>query len=260
MNENTIVAMVATQGVKDFLNNALRGLANAGIDPRIVHVARLESDCGSIDPILAQFGAQSVPLEQFCDSASSVAPQEYAEYGTVPFKIINWAKVRYLRWLLERHRHVVYSDVDVAWLADPLWYLQSVARQFPIAFQTEGVRRFPPVFCWGFMAARSCESTMKLFNDLLAQHEATPPGANMVDEQAACEEIMESDPRWLSEIYPLPETLFLNGLTYRALVDGTAPAAEMHGTLSPFTFHANWTIGLANKRALMEQTGTWLIG
>jgi hypothetical protein len=33
----------------------------------------------------------------------------------------------------------------------------------------------------------------------------------------------------------------------------------MHGELNPFTFHANWTTGLNNKRALMAQTGTWLL-
>jgi hypothetical protein len=33
----------------------------------------------------------------------------------------------------------------------------------------------------------------------------------------------------------------------------------MHDRLAPFTFHANWTMGLENKRRLMRQTGTWLV-
>jgi hypothetical protein len=52
----------------------------------------------------------------------------------------------------------------------------------------------------------------------------------------------------------------LNGLGYRNLVNDPASLATMHGRLEPFVFHANWTVGLANKRALMSQTGTWLLG
>jgi hypothetical protein len=31
------------------------------------------------------------------------------------------------------------------------------------------------------------------------------------------------------------------------------------GKIDPFVFHANWTVGLASKRELMAQTGTWLL-
>ena len=52
---------------------------------------------------------------------------------------------------------------------------------------------------------------------------------------------------------------FLNGLSYRGMLKSPEPAAPMFGALMPFTFHANWTMGLNNKRALMVQTGTWLL-
>jgi hypothetical protein len=172
---------------------------------------------------------------------------------------INWCKVRYLNWLLEQYDHVVYADLDVGWLADPLWYLQTVGQHFPLAFQTEACRQFPPVMCWGLFSARSSEVTRRLFTTLMDKHDRRPPGAPMVDEQASCSALLKSDPGWLHHIYLLPEGLFLNGLGYRCLVDGVQPDVRMHGTLAPFTFHANWTLGLENKRALMRQTGTWLV-
>jgi len=58
----------------------------------------------------------------------------------------------------------------------------------------------------------------------------------------------------------LSEGLFVNGLGYRSLLDRPAAVAPLHGRLEPFVFHANWTIGLENKRELMKQTGTWLLG
>jgi hypothetical protein len=57
----------------------------------------------------------------------------------------------------------------------------------------------------------------------------------------------------------LSEGLFINGLGYRNLLDKPAAVAPLHGRLEPFVFHANWTVGLENKRKLMKQTGTWLL-
>jgi Nucleotide-diphospho-sugar transferase len=259
MNENTIVAMLATLGVEEFLQNALRGIEAAGIDPRIVHVARPDNASDVIDPILGSVGAQAISFTRFCDPSPDLAPHAYVEYGTEPFISINWAKVRYLRWLLDRYRHVVYADVDVAWLSDPLWYLQSVALHYPLAFQTEAVPRFPPVCCWGFVSMKATDASRRLLDELLLEHETRQTGSLPLDEQIVCDALVTKDPSWVSQIFPLPETLFLNGLSYKALLADPPSAAPMHGALTPFTFHANWTTGLRNKRALMVQTGTWLL-
>jgi Nucleotide-diphospho-sugar transferase len=258
MNEHTIVALLATAGVADFLENALLGLTAAGIDPGIVHVARPDSATDVIDPVLGAAGAQSISFTSFCEPLPEFTSDGYVEYGTPAFVSINWVKVRYLQWLLEQHRHVVYADVDVAWLGDPLWYLQSVARCYPLAFQTEAVRRFPPVCCWGLISVTAADKSRLFLKELLDKHDSRPSADAPVDEQTACDALITNDPGWMAQIYPLPEALFLNGLSYRGLLPGPAPAVPMHGVLTPFTFHANWTMGLKNKRALMEQTGTWL--
>jgi hypothetical protein len=259
MNEHSIVALLATRGLEDFLQNALIGLTRVGVDPRIIHVARPDNAADSIDPIVAGAGAELHSFTDFDPPSAAAMPNGYADYGTEAFIAINWSKVRYLRWLLQQYDHVVYADVDVGWLADPLWYLQSVARQFPLAFQTEAVRRFPPVFCWGLFAAKRSFVTERLLDSLLAAHARRPPDHPALDEQATCDALIGANLEWLRQIYPLPEGLFLNGLGYRSLIADSAPAATMHGELAPFTFHANWTIGLENKRNLMRRTGTWLL-
>lgn len=260
MNEHSIVALLATQGLEDFLQNALIGLTRVGVDPRIVHVARPDNAADTIDPIVTGAGAEVHSFADFDPPSVAVAmPNSYVDYGTEAFIAINWSKVRYLRWLLQRHDHVVYADVDVGWLADPLWYLQFIARQFPLAFQTEAVRRFPPVFCWGLFSAKSSFVTERFLDSLLAAHAQRLPDSPTLDEQATCDALISANHEWLRQIYPLPEGLFLNGLGYRSLIADHAPAATMHGELAPFTFHANWTIGLKNKRNLMRRTGTWLL-
>src|SRR4029078_11160643 len=111
----------------------------------------------------------------------------YVPYGAEAFIAINWGKVRYLRWLLDRYDHVVYADVDVAWLGGPLWYLQPVARHLPLAFQTEALRRFPPVLCWGFLSAKRSDLTIRLLDSMLNTHDNRPAGSPVLDEQATCE-------------------------------------------------------------------------
>lgn len=260
MNEHSIVALLATQGLEDFLQNALIGLTRIGVDPRIIHVARPDNAAETIDPVVAGAGAEVHSFAEF-DPPSVVAamPTCYVDYGTEAFIAINWSKVRYLRWLLQRYDHVVYADIDIGWLADPLWYLQAVARHFPLAFQTEAVRRFPPVFCWGLFSAKSSFVTERFLDSLLAAHAQRNPDGPTLDEQATCDALISANHEWLRQIYPLPEGLFLNGLGYRSLIADGAPAATMHGVLAPFTFHANWTIGRENKRSLMRRTGTWLL-
>jgi hypothetical protein len=161
-------------------------------------------------------------------------PERYVDCGTEPFIAINWHKVRYIRWLLDHYRHVVYADLDVGSLADPLWYP-------------------------GFLSARSSEVTLQLLDTALQLRRPVGRGA-VVDEQNTLDAMITQDPGLLEHVHLLSEGLFVNGLGYRNLLDQPAAVTPMLGRLEPFVFHANWTVGLANKRKLMAQTGTWLLG
>ena len=260
MNEHVIVALVATKGLEDFLENSLTGLARVGVDPRIVHVARPDNAADTIDPIVRKAGAVVHSFLEFGQSSPDAMPDRYADYGTEPFIAVNWAKVRYLRWLLDRYRHVVYADLDVGWLADPLWYLDRITKFFPLAFQTESVRRFPPVLCWGFLSALSSNTTLNLLDAMIWDYDARLPGQPPVDEQNTLDAMITKNPGMLGNVYLLPEGLFVNGIGYRHLLGEPAAASPLQGKVEPFVFHVNWTVGLANKRRLMAQTGTWLLG
>ena len=259
MNEHVIVALVATKGLEDFLENSLTGLARVGIDPRIVHVARPDNAAETIDPIVLKAGAVVHSFTEFGQSSQHAMPERYVDYGTEPFIAVNWEKVRYIRWLLDRYRHVVYADLDVGWLADPLWYLDAITKFFPLAFQTEGLRRFPPVLCWGFLSALSSNTTLKLLDTMLWDYDARPRGQPSIDEQNTLDAMITKNPGFLGNVYLLPEGLFVNGIGYGNLVNDPAAVVPLQGKLKPFVFHANWTVGLANKRQLMAQTGTWLL-
>ena len=260
MNEHVVIALVATRGLEEFLANSLAGLKRVGIDPRIVHVARPDNAADTIDPIATDAGAIIHPFAEFNAPSADLMPLAYVDYGTGPFVAVCWEKVRYIRWLLDRYRHVVYADLDVGWLADPLWYLEGIGNLFPLAFQTEALRKFPPMMCWGFLSAKSSDFTLRLLDTMLQDYQSRPPGQQLADDQTTFDAMATKNPGLLQHIYPLPEGLFVNGLGYRNLLNEPAAATPLQGKLEPFVFHANWTVGIENKKKLMAQTGTWLPG
>jgi len=136
-------------------------------------VARPDNAAKTIDPIVLKAGAVVHSFVEFGLSPNAM-PERYIDYGTEPFIAVNWAKVRYIGWLLERYHHVVYADIDVGWLADPLWYLDAIAKFFPLEFQTEGLRR-----CRGRAPARQ-DRTIRVSRqlDCRARQQAETDGAD----------------------------------------------------------------------------------
>ena len=258
MKKHVVVALVATKGVEDFLENSLKGLVRVGIDPRIIHVARPLNAAETIDPIILKAGAVAHSFSEFCRPSIIATPEHYANYGTEPFVAVVWEKIRYVRWLLDRYSHVVYADLDVGWLADPLWYLAAVGEIYPLAFQTEAQRRFPPILCTGFLSAKSTATTLGLFDRMLAACDSSSPGTSSTDDQQALNAIIAQEPALLNHIHLLSEGLFVNGLGYRHFLDSSS-GVTMQGKLEPIVFHANWTVGLKDKKQLMANAGTWLL-
>src|SRR3954468_23335694 len=205
MNEHVIVALVASKGLEDFLKNSLTGLVRVGVDPAIVHVARPDNAADTIDPIVLETGAVVHSFAEFGRPSPDAMPERYADYGTEPFIAVNWEKVRYIRWLLDRYRHVIYADLDVGWLADPLWYLDEIGKVFPLAFQSEALPRFPPVLCWGFLSAKSSDVTLELFDRMLSKFDGRGRGQPLLDEQNTLDAMITANPALLGNIHLLSE-------------------------------------------------------
>ena len=109
------------------------------------------------------------------------------------------------------------------------------------------------MLCWGFLSALSSNTTLKLLDATLWDYDARPTGQPQVDEQNTLDAMITKNPGLLGNVYLLPEGLFVNGIGYRHLLNETAAVAPLQGKIEPFVFHANWTVGLADKRKLMAR-------
>lgn len=251
-----LIALLCTRGMEAFLSNALFGLLHAGVAPGQILVACPANAEDSVRQVTSAHSPQVGVLADI--SLPATADGQYASYGSPNFSDICWAKIALIRRLLDQTEHIVYADLDIGWLRDPLPYLVQVATRYPIACQTEGLPRFPPAICCGFMSLRRAEPTIEFLDTLLKQSRTDDHG-KPIDDQAACQQLIDRDPAWLNHIYLLPEALFLNGLGYRNAQHREMPPVRMEGELQPFMFHANWTINLDSKRELLAAARCWFM-
>lgn len=252
----SIIALLCTRGMETFLSNTLSGLLRAGVAPGQILVA---CPSNAEDAVRRATTGQSPQIAMLVDaSLPTTAEDQYVGFGTPGFSVISWAKIALIRRLIERHDHLVYADLDIGWLRDPLPYLAQVASRYPIAFQTEGLPRFPPAVCCGFISLRRSDRAIEFLDALLAKSRENDHGG-LIDDQAACQQLIDRDPAWLKDICFLPEALFVNGLGYRTAQQDGMPPVRLEGEIQPFMLHANWTVGLDNKRRLLASAHCWFI-
>ena len=252
-----IVALFCTRGLEAFFANSIFGLLNVGVAAAQIHVGCPSDAVESVTGVAKNYSIDIHVLEDSYIPESQFNMETYSEFDSEAFIDICWRKVHFIRDLLHSHRHVIYADLDIAWLRNPLPYLSQVAAHYPMAFQTEALPCFPPVLCCGFASFLNSEATMKFLDALIGSDLGRDRKEIRQSDQSACRQIIDGETSWLRDIFLLPEALFLNGLGYKHLLG--AVSCPMEGDLLPFLFHANWTVGIANKYKLLVQTGTWFI-
>jgi hypothetical protein len=246
---------MATRGLADFVVNALVSMERAGVDPNFVEIVLPADAKDELTEIARAFGAQPRILEQLIEVAPLDMPTAYAEYGSPEFAHVERYRFPALRRIMAEGKRVIYADVDVAWLRNPLPYLSDVLDNYACAMQTEAMPVFPPVFCLGFLALADTPAAFRLVDHFVARYSA---GKAWKVLQPVFRDMVSKKPGFLRDIFPLPEGLFPNGLL-RCLVrpDMAAPGAAAQD-LQPFLLHGNWVTGLAGKRQLLDDAGLWL--
>jgi hypothetical protein len=254
-----VIALFCTRGMEAFLSNAIAGILQAGIDAGQICVGCPENALKSVKSVARLHSTQIrvIPTQKLYPN--EVETEKYSSFGSRSFTDISWKKIFFIRQLIEIHPHVVFADLDISWIRNPMPYLARVAEVYPIAFQTEGLPRFPPALCCGFASFAKSERAIALLDASIELHAGQIGNDDLLDDQVAFQHLIENDVTWLRYIYWLPEALFLNGLGYRNLQQSGENPCPMEGELLPFLFHANWTVGADNKRKLLTSTGTWLL-
>lgn len=258
--EDWTIVLFATAGVGDFVENAIRGIERCGIHPALVHVVFPSNAKSELVDLTRRFGATPRVLEELIGPADvRKMPDQYINYGTPEFNRLMSVRFRIIRAMLREGRRIVAADIDVAWLRNPLPYLSAVSSRYPWACQTEASADFPPNFCVGFFALHPAPECLELIDTHIARFTADGKHPAMTIQQLF-NQIIRENARYIPFIFPLPEALFANGLLYSSIGAKDNPdPVDMVARLQPFIFHSNFTIGLENKRRLLQHVGGWLV-
>jgi Nucleotide-diphospho-sugar transferase len=251
MARDWAIVLFVTGGLEPFLENVLIGIERCGINPEIVHLifpARAERE---LQPIANARGARARILEDLVEVSAGEIPTSYVEWNTPEFNKLLKYRFRAIRSILREGFSVVSSDIDVSWLRNPLPYLSEILNHYPWACQTEPSPAFPPVYCMGFFALRATPDTLKLIDLNIARNGGEA-------DQTLFRTILIEHPKYLKQIFPLPESSFPTGLLYRSVQGNEMPPVQLTGQLHPFIFHANWCVGLESKRQLLARANAWL--
>lgn len=176
-NRRTLTLMVANEGVLDLLINLLCSARAANVDVNNFVVFSGQPEyCKMIE---------SLGVKAIYHASLGDMPKEAAEsYADRVFTKLMWLKVTSVYTALHAGFHVLFQDVDLVWIKDPVPYLLQHDR-YDVIFMDDGARtpRFAPYFTnTGFYFVRHTPKTLHLLHrlslavgeiDFTASHQAT---------------------------------------------------------------------------------------
>lgn len=163
-----------------------------------------------------------------------------------------------LKWSLLRkifgmgYTHVVYSDLDVIWLKDVAGILSkthSSNNQIECLIQSFTSDPAEPRLCMGLLSVMNTSKVIDFLNDCESLHIRETNRGNYIGDDDIVTYLFRDRgyPNWIRELPQgeFPVGNFLNLYTRKTLFPGLA-----HPT--PAIFHANFVVGLRNKRLLLR--------
>jgi hypothetical protein len=254
-DRETKIVLVASAGLIDFVRNTIESIRRCGIDPsniQLFHNLAAEPELQLLQR------SQKVNLRciekefpQFSWPGAGYMSFGGEEFAT--FTAVKWLALS--RIISEGAKYAFYSDVDICWRRDPIPYLSGVLASADVAVQHEGDEALPLNYCCGFICFKRSLFSIMLLKALFK----TQMSVRRYRPDAATDQIVFRKfahlPYIRRRVFALPNLLFPSGLLEKYFLNHQASATVN----TPMIFHANWAIGLDQKRDMLRRTGHWLV-
>jgi hypothetical protein len=120
------ILLVVSKGLSDFVHNTLATIASCNVNARIC-IALPTGALEEIQEVSAQWPAITYLLLEEVVQADYSWTTSYQRYGSAEFARFTVAKWQSIRFLLNAgFRSVTYTDVDIAWIRNPLHHMNPV--------------------------------------------------------------------------------------------------------------------------------------
>ena len=148
-------------------------------------------------------------------------------------------------------KYVVYCDLDVIWLNNPIPGLENMFAEYSsvhLLIQSFTRDSQLPCLCMGFLAMRVNDQTKQALSQCKASHENSHNSGDLIGDDEIISNYFRSEgyPSWIRE---LPQSTFPTGNLYPLFLRHFRfPFME---SINPYIFHLNFVVGMRNKEILL---------
>ena len=260
--ENYRIVLLASGGLDEFVENTIKSIINCNIALRYLEIFTPKNVKPHLENLLGSYSVGKITaIEDITNQEVLENNNNYHNIGTADFgkfTIYKWIIIKNL--LNQGIQNVIYTDVDIAWRINPIELLQKINNNYDLAIQTEGEAYFPPHFCTGFMSFANTAFSHQLLDSLIElQIEVSEIDATFHD-QFVFNTLVDRNVDLVNNIFPLSEILFANGLAAKLMSTSDQALESIQSVKAdPLIFHANCTVGLQNKKKMLQKTGNWFL-
>ena len=246
LGDKTVVCFLVINRIKqlpEIAINSLRAISNSEIYVGFID----ETD---IEDIPKLPGITYVKLTQRDSFTGSKLYQDFTQtdfYSLVQYKWVLLQKV------LETSKAsvVVYVDLDVLWIKNPLPSIESVlgGKNYILAIQDFTKDISSPNLCMGFVAIKNCSESYNFLSEASVLHAQMLEENDKVGDDDVVTKMFEID-KWRDSFFLLPQSTFPVG----NLANLYSPK-NLYPGLSfpkPYIFHTNYVIGNQRKVDFMR--------
>jgi hypothetical protein len=255
-NKEAALLLLYTPGFKEFLENALQNLAELSLPDCDVRILTASRDEQALRNLVKKYKLSIyVDAEKGLDEIPSSKAGSH-DFGTSCFNQLMHQKVFFIQRNLHAYRHVIYSDLDVAWLRNPIPHLNEIHKKYAFAFQSEAQSVSRKTLCFGFVSIRSSMVSRYYIGILTKKFQRSASLSALESDQEALNRLHQTSRYFHRAVYVLSENLFPNGLGYKLFMNDDQDTQLTH-SLEPYIFHANFVVGVPKKRYLLEKYAQW---
>jgi len=153
--------------------------------------------------------------------------------------------------------NIIFIDADILLMrALPFSSFDEIWEHYEIFVQDEGNSLFPKHPCTGFVGMKFAEQNITLLDKLHKEQAAAILSSEGQHDQSIFFQHISKSIETYKLVYFLPQSLFPVGYMAPIYRNFDSSSVVMQGQEDPVLYHANWTIGVENKVALMDAFGS----
>ena len=242
----TIVAFLVINQIPELPRTSIRSvLENSNSDICVGYLN--EEDIVGLD-LSARISFQKLNALPNVDFSGSY--RDFSENLFYQIVQMKWQLIEFL--LSSQCELVIYSDLDVIWLRNPVTAIQEslkLNQNLSLLIQSFTSDPSKPKLCMGFVAFRNSDISRQIVADCKKLHsELILTNPQLGDDDVVTSYFVESS--YDSQIQLLPQSTFPVGSLLNLYT--TKPRFPGLSSPEPYIFHLNYVVGLQNKRLMLR--------